>query len=160
MNVSVSVPSREGNHKELSLPKGPLVGMYVNVQNRWRLLYPEGLKEQCMAHLQQRKSEREKQEMVMNDQNKINVGLANPHSSTTTTKKRKDDPMSMKRHTIVMPCISQLTSGCQCPQSLTPSLAGRNSSAIQRQGSAVPINPPLASAISLAQHPQHNLILP
>jgi len=74
--------------KELSLPKGPLVGVYLDDQIRWMLLNPEGAKEQCRTHLQERKREREQEcsgdgeevvgegKMVVDDQNEVNVGVA------------------------------------------------------------------------------------
>jgi len=48
--------------KELSLPKGPIVGVYLDDQTRWMLLNPDGTKEECKAHLQERKRDRESQE--------------------------------------------------------------------------------------------------
>ena len=45
--------------KELSLPSGPLVGVYLDDQIRWMLLHPDGTKEQCLVHLQQCRRERE-----------------------------------------------------------------------------------------------------
>ena len=45
--------------KELSLPCGPLVGVYLDDQIRWMLLNPDGTKEQCLTHLQQCRRERE-----------------------------------------------------------------------------------------------------
>jgi tRNA nucleotidyltransferase (CCA-adding enzyme) len=47
--------------KELSLPTGPLVGVFLDDQIRWMLLNPSGTKEQCLAHLQQRRREREEE---------------------------------------------------------------------------------------------------
>jgi len=69
--------------KELSLPKGPVVGVYLLDQTRWMLLHPKGTKEQCTSYLHESKREREQQEMVTNDQNEVNVGVANGagHSS-------------------------------------------------------------------------------
>jgi len=48
--------------KELILPKGPIVGVYLDDQTRWMLLNPDGTKEECKAHLQERKRDRESQE--------------------------------------------------------------------------------------------------
>jgi len=78
--------------KELSLPKGPLVGVYLEDQTRWMLLNPEGTKEECTTHLQERKREREQEELVeggektVDDQNEIILGVVNGegHSSPIT----------------------------------------------------------------------------
>mmetsp|Transcript_3723 Transcript_3723/g.7861 ORF Transcript_3723/g.7861 Transcript_3723/m.7861 type:complete len:845 (-) Transcript_3723:27-2561(-) len=79
--------------KELDLPKGPLVGVYLDDQTRWMLLNPTGTKEDCVVHLHERKRAREqeicaetaqgKDNMVVDDQNELTVGIANSegHSS-------------------------------------------------------------------------------
>ena len=45
--------------KELGLPKGPVVGEYLDDQVKWMLLNPEGTKEQCLSHLRECKVRRE-----------------------------------------------------------------------------------------------------
>jgi hypothetical protein len=87
--------------KELSLPKGPLVGMYVEDQTRWMLLNPKGTREECMSHLVERKRERE-QDLVKGDdddviliaeQNESNIGVANGVGQTDL-----DDQDGSTRH--------------------------------------------------------------
>lgn len=64
--------------KELGLPKGPIVGVYIDDQTRWMLLNPEGTKEECKAHLQERKKGREQLGFVSGeDQNEVNDGVVN-----------------------------------------------------------------------------------
>lgn len=69
--------------KELSLPKGPAVGVYIDDQIQWMLLNPNGTREECMSHLQERKREREQEcdntaegENV-GDQNEVTMGVSN-----------------------------------------------------------------------------------
>jgi len=50
--------------KELTLPKGPIVGEYLADQTQWMLLHPEGTKEDCTEHLRARKREREEEERL------------------------------------------------------------------------------------------------
>lgn len=72
--------------KELSLPKGPLVGMYIEDQTRWMLLNPKGTRDECMAHLVERKREREQEgedDVIVDDQNEPNVGVANGDGQTS-----------------------------------------------------------------------------
>mmetsp|Transcript_3768 Transcript_3768/g.8028 ORF Transcript_3768/g.8028 Transcript_3768/m.8028 type:complete len:959 (-) Transcript_3768:1082-3958(-) len=76
--------------KELGLPKGPLVGMYIEDQTRWMLLNPKGSRDECMAHLVERKREREQEDVkeaeddaVVDDQNEQNVGVANGDGKTS-----------------------------------------------------------------------------
>ena len=45
--------------KFLDLPKGPVVGEYLEDQVKWMLLNPEGTKEQCLSHLRECKVRRE-----------------------------------------------------------------------------------------------------
>merc|ERR1719203_2168131 len=40
--------------RELGLPRGPLVGTYLDDQARWMLLHPDGTREECAAHLRER----------------------------------------------------------------------------------------------------------
>ena len=44
---------------ELQLPRGPAVGIYIEDQIQWMLLNPSGTKEECVAHLHERKRTRE-----------------------------------------------------------------------------------------------------
>ena len=44
---------------ELQLPRGPTVGIYIEDQVQWMLLNPSGTKEECVAHLHERKRARE-----------------------------------------------------------------------------------------------------
>ena len=44
---------------ELQLPRGPVVGVYIEEQVRWMLLNPDGTREECVAHLHERKRARE-----------------------------------------------------------------------------------------------------
>ncbi|KAK1737288.1 tRNA nucleotidyltransferase/poly(A) polymerase family protein [Skeletonema marinoi] len=76
--------------KELGLPKGPLVGMYIEDQTRWMLLNPKGSRDECMAHLAERKREREQEvakegedDVIVDDQNEQNVGVANGDGKTS-----------------------------------------------------------------------------
>ncbi|KAL7446731.1 hypothetical protein ACHAXM_011589 [Skeletonema potamos] len=76
--------------KELSLPKGPLVGVYIEDQTRWMLLNPTGTRDECMAHLVERKREREQEvvkegedDVTVDDQNESNVGVANGDGQTS-----------------------------------------------------------------------------
>eukprot|EP00984_Skeletonema_dohrnii_P013797 scaffold5751_cov115-Skeletonema_dohrnii-CCMP3373.AAC.2 len=76
--------------KELGLPKGPLVGMYIEDQTRWMLLNPFGSRDACVAHLVVRKKEREQEDAkkaeddaVVDDQNEQNVGVANGDGKTS-----------------------------------------------------------------------------
>lgn len=45
--------------RRLGLSRGPLVGVYLEDQARWMLLHPAGTKEECAAHLEECKRERE-----------------------------------------------------------------------------------------------------
>ena len=76
--------------KELSLPKGPLVGIYIEDQTRWMLLNPKGSRDECMAHLVEKKRERDeevvqegKEDDIVDDQNVQNVGVANGDGKTS-----------------------------------------------------------------------------
>ncbi|KAL7517498.1 hypothetical protein ACHAWX_002416 [Stephanocyclus meneghinianus] len=44
---------------ELHLPRGPKVGIYIEDQLQWMLLNPNGTREECVTHLQERKRARE-----------------------------------------------------------------------------------------------------
>ncbi|KAL9182878.1 hypothetical protein ACHAXT_004157 [Thalassiosira profunda] len=89
--------------KELSLPKGPVVGVYLEDQTRWMLLNPRGTKEECMAHLRERKREREQE----GAEGESNVGIAggDGHSSPIAqgengkhfSKKIRADPTGDKK---------------------------------------------------------------
>eukprot|EP00581_Thalassiosira_minuscula_P014890 CAMPEP_0183726666 /NCGR_PEP_ID=MMETSP0737-20130205/23879_1 /TAXON_ID=385413 /ORGANISM="Thalassiosira miniscula, Strain CCMP1093" /LENGTH=965 /DNA_ID=CAMNT_0025958077 /DNA_START=248 /DNA_END=3145 /DNA_ORIENTATION=- len=71
--------------RELGLPKGPIVGVYLDDQTRWMLLHPDGTREQCKSHLHERKREREEErEMERNDQNEVHVGVANGEGRATS----------------------------------------------------------------------------
>ena len=63
--------------QELSLPKGPIVGVCLDDQTRWMLLNPEGSREKCKFHLQECLKRREDQASA------ANIGVANGdgHSS-------------------------------------------------------------------------------
>eukprot|EP00956_Cyclotella_meneghiniana_P011512 scaffold16169_cov62-Cyclotella_meneghiniana.AAC.3 len=43
---------------ELELPRGPTVGVYIEDQVQWMLLNPNGTREECVAHLHERKRAR------------------------------------------------------------------------------------------------------
>jgi len=47
--------------KVLDLPKGPIVGKYLQQQIEWMLLYPNGSLEECETYLRQKKFEYDKQ---------------------------------------------------------------------------------------------------
>ena len=90
--------------KELSLPKGPLVGIYIEDQTRWMLLNPKGSRDECMAHLVERKRERDEEavqegkddDIVADDQNDQNVGVANGDGKTSPGSKDGSKHFSKK----------------------------------------------------------------
>jgi len=66
--------------KELSLPKGPIVGEYLADQTQWMLLHPEGTKEECTEYLRARKREREEEERLAaekKERDEANLVVAN-----------------------------------------------------------------------------------
>lgn len=76
--------------KELGLPKGPLVGLYIEDQTRWMLLNPKGSRDECKEHLVERKRERDEEvveegedDVAVDDQNAQNVGVANGDGKTS-----------------------------------------------------------------------------
>ncbi|KAL7451124.1 hypothetical protein ACHAWC_002966 [Mediolabrus comicus] len=82
--------------KELSLPKGPVVGMYIEDQTKWMLLNPNGTREECMSHLVERKREREQdivkeveeeENDIVDEQNESYVGVANGEGQTSPDSK-------------------------------------------------------------------------
>ena len=57
------------------------MGVYLEDQTKWMLLNPEGTKVECTSHLHEQKRKREQETAdagdIVDDQNEVNVGVAN-----------------------------------------------------------------------------------
>lgn len=60
-------PLLDGNAivKALDLPRGPTVASYLEEQVRWMLLHPNGIKEECLAHLMEYHEESQQKKLKM-----------------------------------------------------------------------------------------------
>eukprot|EP01083_Nonionella_stella_P122193 367540_1 len=76
--------------KELSIPNGPTVGVYLEIQTKWILLNPEGTREECVVHLRECKKEREQAGVV----DEVNRSAANANGAKQSTKKKKNKKKS------------------------------------------------------------------
>jgi len=81
--------------KSLDLPKGPLVGVYLDDQVRWMLQHPNGSKEECERHLWQRKREREGAD---EEEHEISRGISDGVCPSSPVKKGNSAEENEGRH--------------------------------------------------------------